>query len=89
MIDNAVYRFAPRFRAGVLIDRGKPRRPKFPGTIREPKLSDEYHFSARVPRRLHKELKLLSIALDIPLQRILIEAFQEYLAWVKDRGSDR
>jgi predicted HicB family RNase H-like nuclease len=44
---------------------------------------DAYHFSSRIPKHVHKELKILSVSLDIPLQQMIIEALEEYVARMK------
>jgi hypothetical protein len=42
-------------------------------------------FSTRVSRRVHKELKALAIASEIPLYELLIEALEEYLSTSRQR----
>jgi hypothetical protein len=50
------------------------RRARLPGS------PAAYHFSSRIPKHVHKELKILSVRLDIPLEQMIIEALEDYLA---------
>jgi hypothetical protein len=53
------------------------RRARLPGS------PDAYHFSSRIPKHVHKELKLLSVSLDITLEQMILEALEEYVARLK------
>jgi hypothetical protein len=46
--------------------------------------SDRDHFlSTRVPRHVHRDLKALAIASEMPLYELLIEALEEYLVLMR------